>query len=69
VGAGVLAAVLRQFRQGGSEGFLYFFSEEKRPKKYPPHGVHAWVRLAKKVGVRVPQIRLTPTHLGQPGPA
>jgi hypothetical protein len=65
VGAGVWA----QFRRGSFQGFLFFFFGKRREKRNPQDGVHAWTRLTRIVGVRTPQISLTPAHLAEPGPA
>jgi hypothetical protein len=52
---------------GRITSFLFFAREER--KEPPPHGEHAWTRLVSIVGVRSPEISLTPAHLTEPGPA
>jgi hypothetical protein len=63
------AGIYRQFRQGGWRVSSFLFFPEEERKESPPHGAHAWVRLATNMGARMPQISLTLTHLTQPGPA
>jgi hypothetical protein len=64
------ARVWAQFRQGGWEVFLFYSCQAREERKVtPPAWVHAWVRLATKMGARMPQICLTPAHLAEPGTA